>query len=173
MILGDVEETITTVELDEETFEEMYKVCVGGVPCIGMCWRGPLYWYVLEGSLLLVCVGGVPGIGMCWRGPWYWYVLEESLVLVCIGGVPCVYSNYLNNTSHCNSDGGFFCVIGDTLFYILFKCRARREAFRCYLSEGMESFSCPRPSEEAYSAEPIVTCTLFPHFMFHSLSSAF
>ena len=26
MILGDVEETITTVELDEETFEEIYKV---------------------------------------------------------------------------------------------------------------------------------------------------
>ena len=26
MVLGDVEETITTVELDEETFEEIYKV---------------------------------------------------------------------------------------------------------------------------------------------------
>ena len=26
MILGEVEEVITTVELDEETFEEMYKV---------------------------------------------------------------------------------------------------------------------------------------------------
>ena len=90
MILGDVEETITTVELDEETFEEMYKVYIGGVPCIGMCWRGPLYWYVLEGSLVLVCVGGVPCIGMCWRGPLYWYVLEGSLVLACVGGVPCI-----------------------------------------------------------------------------------
>lgn len=29
MILGDVEETITSVELDEETFEEMYKVRMG------------------------------------------------------------------------------------------------------------------------------------------------
>lgn len=26
MVLGDVEETVTTVELDEETFEEIYKV---------------------------------------------------------------------------------------------------------------------------------------------------
>ena len=28
MILGEVEETVTTVELDEETFEEIYKVCL-------------------------------------------------------------------------------------------------------------------------------------------------
>ena len=27
MILGEVEEIVTTVELDEETFEEIYKVC--------------------------------------------------------------------------------------------------------------------------------------------------
>lgn len=26
MILGDVEETVTTVEIDEETYEELYKV---------------------------------------------------------------------------------------------------------------------------------------------------
>ena len=26
MILGDVEETVTTVEIDEETYEEIYKV---------------------------------------------------------------------------------------------------------------------------------------------------
>lgn len=26
MVLGDVEETVTTVEVDEETFEEIYKV---------------------------------------------------------------------------------------------------------------------------------------------------
>jgi len=29
MVLGDVEETVTTIEMDEETFEEIYKVCVG------------------------------------------------------------------------------------------------------------------------------------------------
>lgn len=28
MVLGDVEETVTTVELDDETMEEMIKVCV-------------------------------------------------------------------------------------------------------------------------------------------------
>ncbi|CAB3987559.1 U6 snRNA-associated Sm LSm3 [Paramuricea clavata] len=28
MILGEVEETITTVEIDEETYEELFKVCV-------------------------------------------------------------------------------------------------------------------------------------------------
>ncbi len=28
MILGEVEEIVTTVELDEETFEEIYKVCL-------------------------------------------------------------------------------------------------------------------------------------------------
>lgn len=27
MILGDVEEIVTTIELDEETFEEIFKVC--------------------------------------------------------------------------------------------------------------------------------------------------
>lgn len=32
MILGDVEETVTTIELDEETFEEIFKVC--GVECM-------------------------------------------------------------------------------------------------------------------------------------------
>ena len=26
MVLGEVEETITTVEIDEETYEELYKV---------------------------------------------------------------------------------------------------------------------------------------------------
>lgn len=26
MILGDVEETVTTIEIDEETYEEIYKV---------------------------------------------------------------------------------------------------------------------------------------------------
>lgn len=42
MILGDVEETVTTVELDEETFEEIFKVCIiicgsehGIVACTG------------------------------------------------------------------------------------------------------------------------------------------
>jgi hypothetical protein len=28
MIMGDVEETVTTVEIDEETYEEIYKVPV-------------------------------------------------------------------------------------------------------------------------------------------------
>jgi U6 snRNA-associated Sm-like protein LSm3 len=28
MILGDVEENITTVEIDDETYEEIIKVCV-------------------------------------------------------------------------------------------------------------------------------------------------
>jgi hypothetical protein len=28
MILGEVEETVTTLEIDEETFEEIYKVRV-------------------------------------------------------------------------------------------------------------------------------------------------
>ncbi|VDP93436.1 unnamed protein product [Echinostoma caproni] len=27
MILGNAEETVTTLEIDEETFEEVYKVC--------------------------------------------------------------------------------------------------------------------------------------------------
>jgi len=31
MILGDVEETVTTLEIDEETYEEIYKVIVAGV----------------------------------------------------------------------------------------------------------------------------------------------
>lgn len=32
MILGDVEETVTTVEIDEETYEELYKVKRGFLP---------------------------------------------------------------------------------------------------------------------------------------------
>lgn len=31
MILGDVEETVTTVEIDEETYEELYKVAYQSV----------------------------------------------------------------------------------------------------------------------------------------------
>lgn len=31
MILGEVEETITNVEIDEETYEELFKVCVWSV----------------------------------------------------------------------------------------------------------------------------------------------
>lgn len=31
MVLGDVEETVTTVEIDEETYEEIYKV--GYITC--------------------------------------------------------------------------------------------------------------------------------------------
>lgn len=34
MILGDVEETVTTVEIDEETYEEIYKV---SSTCIVRC----------------------------------------------------------------------------------------------------------------------------------------
>ena len=30
MILGDVEETVTSVEIDEETYEEIYKVSILG-----------------------------------------------------------------------------------------------------------------------------------------------
>lgn len=34
MILGDVEETVTTVEIDEETFEEIIKVRAPGPPSV-------------------------------------------------------------------------------------------------------------------------------------------
>ena len=33
MILGDVEETVTTVEIDEETYEEIYKVSLVYFTC--------------------------------------------------------------------------------------------------------------------------------------------
>lgn len=36
MILGDVEETVTTVEIDEETYEELYKVQHGVSPCYSL-----------------------------------------------------------------------------------------------------------------------------------------
>lgn len=35
MILGDVEETVTTVEIDEETYEEIYKV---NHSCFNIAW---------------------------------------------------------------------------------------------------------------------------------------
>lgn len=34
MILGDVEETVTTVEIDEETFEEIYKTTKRNIPML-------------------------------------------------------------------------------------------------------------------------------------------
>lgn len=33
MIMGDVEETVTTVEIDEETYEEIYKVGIETFDC--------------------------------------------------------------------------------------------------------------------------------------------
>lgn len=36
MVLGDVEETVTTVEIDEETYEEIYKVSLYLFLYIGM-----------------------------------------------------------------------------------------------------------------------------------------
>ena len=50
MVLGDVEETVTTIEMDEETFEEIYKVGVcGGVGVwvcgwVGVCGGVGRYW---------------------------------------------------------------------------------------------------------------------------------
>ena len=38
MILGEVEETVTTVEIDEETYEEMYKVTFVCPAKITICW---------------------------------------------------------------------------------------------------------------------------------------
>ncbi|EQB77828.1 hypothetical protein CB1_000465040 [Camelus ferus] len=34
MILGDVEETVTTIEIDEETYEEIYKQMPSLDPCV-------------------------------------------------------------------------------------------------------------------------------------------
>ncbi|TKS71395.1 U6 snRNA-associated [Collichthys lucidus] len=34
MILGDVEETVTTVEIDEETYEELYKSTKRNIPML-------------------------------------------------------------------------------------------------------------------------------------------
>ena len=38
MILGEVEETLTTVEIDDETYEEIIKVTAErGLPCLPRC----------------------------------------------------------------------------------------------------------------------------------------
>lgn len=34
MILGDVEETVTSVEIDEETYEEVYKTTKRNIPML-------------------------------------------------------------------------------------------------------------------------------------------
>lgn len=34
MVLGDVEETVTTVEIDEETYEEVYKTTKRTIPML-------------------------------------------------------------------------------------------------------------------------------------------
>ncbi|XP_007667246.1 U6 snRNA-associated Sm-like protein LSm3 isoform X1 [Ornithorhynchus anatinus] len=50
MILGDVEETVTTIEIDEETYEEIYKFC--------RLWMGNS---AVEDTLVTL-VGGIPWI---------------------------------------------------------------------------------------------------------------
>lgn len=48
MILGDVEETVTTVEIDEETYEELYKVALRrGV-------LGSSLWFLISALCILV-----------------------------------------------------------------------------------------------------------------------
>ena len=37
MILGDVEETVTTIVIDDETYEEIYKVCLSSVLFFSDC----------------------------------------------------------------------------------------------------------------------------------------
>ena len=44
MILGDVEETVTTIEIDEETFEEVYRSTKRNIPML----------YVRGDSVILV-----------------------------------------------------------------------------------------------------------------------
>ncbi len=62
MILGDVEETITTVEIDDETYEEIIKVR-------RWAWVGALssWWCSQEEERKLV-IGGRQG----WRAPQTW-----------------------------------------------------------------------------------------------------
>jgi hypothetical protein len=52
MILSDVEETVTTVEIDEETFEEIVKVS-----WLGMQQSGAVQWV----SLCMLVGGGIWG----------------------------------------------------------------------------------------------------------------
>lgn len=59
MILGDVEETVTTVEIDEETYEELYKVklCVSAWENTSrLDFSFSLSWFVIVLSHLFVLV---------------------------------------------------------------------------------------------------------------------
>lgn len=38
MILGDVEEIVTTVEIDDETYEEIVRVCFISLTCSFLFW---------------------------------------------------------------------------------------------------------------------------------------
>ncbi|KQK84516.1 hypothetical protein AAES_48960 [Amazona aestiva] len=45
MILGDVEETVTTIEIDEETYEEIYKSTKRNIPMLFV--RG-IDWLIIK-----------------------------------------------------------------------------------------------------------------------------
>ncbi|EGV97715.1 U6 snRNA-associated Sm-like protein LSm3, partial [Cricetulus griseus] len=52
MILGDVEETVTTIEIDEETYEEIYKVSPAGLLFDSVRSYHAAAYHLLVGSLL-------------------------------------------------------------------------------------------------------------------------
>ncbi|KAM4820899.1 U6 snRNA-associated Sm-like protein LSm3 isoform 1-T1 [Thomomys bottae] len=60
MILGDVEETVTTIEIDEETYEEIYKVSQE-FPCFLPTCTSFTYSYGKPVSIFFVFV-----VVLCW-----------------------------------------------------------------------------------------------------------
>lgn len=113
MILGDVEETVTTVEIDEETYEELYKV--KRVSAADVAVVSFLSWFVLFFCILVhkeehphaVCArgrrrprGSAPPRGLaarlsCRQGPGsssikhrLWASRCESCLLFCVKVIP-------------------------------------------------------------------------------------
>lgn len=55
MILGDVEETVTTVEIDEETYEELYKVArLPAADALRWAFLTSFVWFLISALCILV-----------------------------------------------------------------------------------------------------------------------
>lgn len=87
MILGDVEETITTVEIDDETYEEIIKVRPAWLLCCIKGKLGATLALSTKGMSLMLAIGDVL---------WYNAIVsaESTLVLT-----PCAFSAVCRRTS--------------------------------------------------------------------------
>ncbi|KAI4871869.1 hypothetical protein NFI96_003791 [Prochilodus magdalenae] len=92
MILGDVEETVTTVEIDEETYEEIYKSTKRNIPML----------FVRGDGVVLVAPPLRVGHSYLAGPPCRWTVRDDSssAAAQCSVGHPLVLYQWSQDTAH-------------------------------------------------------------------------